>query len=985
MSDCKDCKFEDLKLISPKKSLIIRKSKYDCTFKLDVNNIEVNPFTIQDTQSVNLEGNGLAGTPLTATVRLNPALDNLIQSTADGLLVNGTAFSYTDEQAQDAVGGIMNSSEFTYSDSTPSIVLNQVPWSKITGEPTTLAGYGITDPVVLTTGSYANPSWITSLDYSKLINVPPGSGSALNGLSVSGSDTVLGQDVGEAGNPANLLSNREVPLNAFGVFFTGTGRVTVGTSTPNPTHKLTVVATGTDRAIQATASTGTALTAFSSIDAIVGQSTGAGTGIQGSCVGAGVGVEGLGGSGIGGRFTTTLAGGTADPVTLELQRDPTGVGVTNGVGQTIMFRLPFTSGAVGNESGRIINYFSNAVSGAQSSSFEFHLMNNAVSGRKMLLANTGRLTLDTYGAGTFTGTTAFALGVDSSGNVIEFSPSAGSLTAATNGLNVISSTVQLGQNEGAVGNPAQLLSNREIPMNGSLISFKTTAPQDILTIPAIQSSFPQGDFRFGKNLISGNELVNFGFNLSNANTPIVAGQPAMGLSFEGSYQPGVGQLLQEFHLIYVKPSGTQVRPLSFTIDTNSDVLDGFLSVNSFELKDSDGTGDVWLQANGGLGSNACTFNLHTGPVGEYGLQYGFNTNAGNTTASISTNGPGAKEFHIGDPEGWGFVFLPTFFSSTTYNQFTTQVQPATDGNLLFGSPTNRWQNVDAMYHRAATGMRIGNFSGNELPNTTFDIVGPGSANGNIHITATTNGNAGVFIDNPSAGNAQIVARAQTGSGVIPVVALVDYDSPTNTAGFALERNTSPLLNGAQNDMIIRNTSTDKAMLFGTNIGGTVAERMRINTSGYLVVGATNNIAGTATNNNAAAGNIGEQIVSTISTYANYTTTATYQNITSITLTPGDWDISAIFTFNVNSATTSASDNAIFAVSTTTASAAGTTEGVDIYYIPEIALAGTVKFSGSMSPFRVSLSSTTTYYLNTQSTFSAGNPQFVGTIRARRMR
>jgi hypothetical protein len=38
--------------------------------------------------------------------------------------------------------------------------------------PTTLAGYGITDPIVLTSGSYANPSWITSLDFSKITNKP---------------------------------------------------------------------------------------------------------------------------------------------------------------------------------------------------------------------------------------------------------------------------------------------------------------------------------------------------------------------------------------------------------------------------------------------------------------------------------------------------------------------------------------------------------------------------------------------------------------------------------------------------------------------------------------------------------------------------------------------------------------------------------------------------------------------------------------------
>lgn len=47
-----------------------------------------------------------------------------------------------------------------------------LPWSKITSTPTTIAGYGITDPIVYTSGSYVNPAWITSLAYAKITGVP---------------------------------------------------------------------------------------------------------------------------------------------------------------------------------------------------------------------------------------------------------------------------------------------------------------------------------------------------------------------------------------------------------------------------------------------------------------------------------------------------------------------------------------------------------------------------------------------------------------------------------------------------------------------------------------------------------------------------------------------------------------------------------------------------------------------------------------------
>jgi hypothetical protein len=50
--------------------------------------------------------------------------------------------------------------------------ITSLAWSKIASKPTTLAGYGITDPVVLTSGSYADPAWITSINWSKVTSRP---------------------------------------------------------------------------------------------------------------------------------------------------------------------------------------------------------------------------------------------------------------------------------------------------------------------------------------------------------------------------------------------------------------------------------------------------------------------------------------------------------------------------------------------------------------------------------------------------------------------------------------------------------------------------------------------------------------------------------------------------------------------------------------------------------------------------------------------
>jgi hypothetical protein len=49
--------------------------------------------------------------------------------------------------------------------------ISTLAWSKITSSPTSLSGYGITDGAS-TSGSYSDPSWITSLSWSKISSTP---------------------------------------------------------------------------------------------------------------------------------------------------------------------------------------------------------------------------------------------------------------------------------------------------------------------------------------------------------------------------------------------------------------------------------------------------------------------------------------------------------------------------------------------------------------------------------------------------------------------------------------------------------------------------------------------------------------------------------------------------------------------------------------------------------------------------------------------
>lgn len=79
----------------------------------------------------------------------------------------------------------------------------------------------------------------------------------------------------------------------------------------------------------------------------------------------------------------------------------------------------------------------------------------------------------------FPGTAVGVIGFDASGNLLTIvnSGGGGTLTAANNGTSLSSTTVQLGQAVAAVGDPAILLSHREIPMGNFTLSLNASAAQ----------------------------------------------------------------------------------------------------------------------------------------------------------------------------------------------------------------------------------------------------------------------------------------------------------------------------------------------------------------------------------------------------------------------------------------------------------------------------------------------------------------------------
>jgi hypothetical protein len=172
--------------------------------------------------------------------------------------------------------------------------------------------------------------------------------------------------------------------------------------------------------------------------------------------------------------------------------------------------------------------------------------------------------------------------------------------------------------------------------------------------------------------------------------------------------------------------------------------------------------------------------------------------------------------------------------------------------------------------------------------------------------------------------------------------------------------------------ITNNSTTNSPIIAAT--GSDTNVLLTVNGKGNSGVG----IQGTAAGGNATAGYVGEFVSSLIPIASNVPiTTATAKNLTSISLTAGDWDIYGNISFNATGYTLFACNSWISSTSAT---------------IPDVSLISSFNLNGAFigwsvpTPiFRVSISSTTTYYLSGLANFSSGSANMCGNMYARRVR
>lgn len=137
--------------------------------------------------------------------------------------------------------------------------------------------------------------------------------------------------------------------------------------------------------------------------------------------------------------------------------------------------------------------------------------------------------------------------------------------------------------------------------------------------------------------------------------------------------------------------------------------------------------------------------------------------------------------------------------------------------------------------------------------------------------------------------------------------------------------------------------------------------------------------GTITNDSPPAGFKGEWKNSDITTAQNFPASGVWGDLTSISLTAGDWDIGGLVFAQSNGATVTICEMGISQTSGNNAPSRGP---LAFGFAPPTATYAT---SGAVPDYRFSLASTTTVYLKYYAEYTVATPKAFGTIHARRVR
>jgi hypothetical protein len=267
-------------------------------------------------------------------------------------------------------------------------------------------------------------------------------------------------------------------------------------------------------------------------------------------------------------------------------------------------------------------------------------------------------------------------------------------------------------------------------------------------------------------------------------------------------------------------------------------------------------------------------------------------------------------------------------------------------------------------------------------NTNFTDIINGTSDGtkDFSISALTVGGTATFNGNINLGNSSADDITITGSlaSSLPIKTNGSYDIGSGSLG--LQYCYFGTVSTAHTARLgVATLSADR----NYTIPEVSADASFVMTAGTQTITGVKAMAGTATNDSASTGYIGEYIESILASGSKVTTSATgvFRDRTSITLTAGDWNIAAGLTVENSGATMTRLYTGIGTASGD--STTGMTANINFF---ELSLPSSSRDqSFAYAPFRVSISSTTTYYLKFRGTYTVSDIDGYGAIWARRVR
>jgi hypothetical protein len=219
-----------------------------------------------------------------------------------------------------------------------------------------------------------------------------------------------------------------------------------------------------------------------------------------------------------------------------------------------------------------------------------------------------------------------------------------------------------------------------------------------------------------------------------------------------------------------------------------------------------------------------------------------------------------------------------------------------------------------------------------------------------------------------------VISDETGSGALVFASSPALAGAPTAPTAATNTNTTQIASTAFVEGEIANPP---AAGFGSGTARPVAATT-ISATGAITPSQTNGIVGTTTNNSVNAGGVGEHVAATSGSTG--ITSATATNITSISLTAGDWDVSG------NTYYLAGSGDTITAVLGGVSSMSASLPAVPLYtQFGNISVTAGGAITTIAPEQRFSLSATTTVYLVGFAVHSGGTATTQGFIRARRVR